>query len=192
MATTSRKKSTTRKTLKKAASSPARRPRKSNLNPSPGPVNEWIELRRSPIQGIGAFARTDIPKGTRLIDYAGEKITNAESDRRYPEEDKSQRHHTFLFILNTKQVVDAAYDGNAAMFINHSCDPNCETFIERGVIWIDSLRDIRKGEELTYDYMYDTDRSYTDDDLFRYYGCACGTKKCRGTIVMTKRRPKKT
>jgi SET domain-containing protein len=186
MAKTSRARKPARTTAKVAA----HRPRKSNLNPKAGPVNEWMELRRSPIQGVGAFARKDIPTGTRIIEYQGEKITNAESDRRYPEEDRSKRHHTFLFILNTKQVVDAAYDGNAAMFINHSCDPNCETFIERGHIWIDAMRDIRKGEELTYDYMYDTDRSYTDDDLFRYYGCACGSKKCRKTIVMTKRRPK--
>jgi SET domain-containing protein len=76
------------------------------------------------------------------------------------------------------------------MYINHSCDPNCETFIPRGHIWIDALRDIEAGEELTYDYMYDMDKSYTDDDLFNLYGCKCGAEKCRGTIVYTKRRPK--
>ena len=152
--------------------------------------NEWFELRHSPIQGIGAFAIKDIPKGTRIIEYTGEKISNAEADRRY-DDAKMARHHTFLFILNTKQVIDANVGGNESMYINHSCDPNCETFIPRGRIFIDALRDIEKGEELTYDYMYDMDESYTDDDLFRLYGCRCGAAKCRGTIVKTRRRPKK-
>jgi SET domain-containing protein len=100
------------------------------------------------------------------------------------------RHHTFLFILNKKQVIDANYGGNESMYINHSCDPNCETFIPRGRIWIESMRDIKAGEELTYDYMYDMDKSYTDDDLFRLYACRCGAEKCRRTIVKTRRRPK--
>ena len=182
MAVTRRKKS-------KKSAKPARRPKKVPEHPRLGPANEWFELRYSPIQGVGAFAIQDIPKGTRIIEYVGEKISNAECDRRYDDE-KMSRHHTFLFILNKKQVIDANYGGNESMYINHSCDPNCETFIPRGRIWIESMRDITAGEELTYDYMYDMDRSYTDDDLFRLYGCKCGSPKCRGTIVYTKRRPK--
>ena len=184
MAVKSRKKA--RKST--SSSTTTRRPRKVPENPRLGRVNEWFELRRSPIQGVGAFAIRDIPKGTRIIEYVGEKISNAEADRRYDDETMS-RHHTFLFILNKKQVIDANYGGNASMYINHSCDPNCETFIPRGHIWIDALRDIPAGEELTYDYMYDMDKSYTDDDLFRLYGCKCGSPKSRGTIVYTKRRP---
>ena len=167
----------------------ARRPKKSPEYPRLGPANEWFELRHSPIQGVGAFAIQDIPKGTRIIEYVGEKISNAECDRRY-DDAKMTRHHTFLFILNKKQVIDANYGGNESMYINHSCDPNCETFIPRGRIWIESMRDIKAGEELTYDYMYDMAKSYTDDDLFDLYGCRCGAAKCRGTIVYTKRRPK--
>lgn len=191
MATTRAKKSPAPASKKRSAKrpAPARRPRKSNLDPKPGPVNEWLELRRSAIQGLGAFARKDIPSGTRLIEYTGEKITNAESDRRYDDE-KMKRHHTFLFVLNQRTVLDAAYGGNASMFINHSCDPNCETFIIRGRIWIESMRDIAAGEELTYDYQYDMDPKYTDDDLFRFYACRCGSDNCRGTIVKTRRRPK--
>src|SRR5512132_3924931 len=136
---------------------------RKRARPSPpgkvGPVNEWLELRGSPIHGLGAFARVDIPKRTRIIEYTGEKISNAEADRRYDDE-KMSRHHTFLFILNKKQVIDANYGGNESMYINHSCDPNCETFIPRGRIWIESMRDIKAGEELTYDYMYDMDKSY--------------------------------
>jgi SET domain-containing protein len=185
MAVKSRKK--TAKSTRKTTST--RRPRKVPENPKLGRVNEWFELRHSPIQGVGAFAIRDIPKGTRIIEYVGEKISNAEADRRYDDE-KMSRHHTFLFILNKKQVIDANYGGNASMYINHSCDPNCETFIPRGHIWIDAVRDIAAGEELTYDYMYDMDKSYSDEDLFGLYGCRCGAEKCRKTIVYTKRRPK--
>ena len=179
---------TTKKKKSAKAAKPVRRARKSRPGKA-GPVNEWMELRRSPIHGLGAFALQDIPKGTRIIEYVGEKISNAECDRRYDDE-KMSRHHTFLFILNKKQVIDANYGGNESMYINHSCDPNCETFIPRGRIWIESMRDIKAGEELTYDYMYDMDKSYTDDDLFKLYACRCGAGKCRKTIVFTKRRPK--
>src|SRR5215472_13583376 len=79
--------------------------------PSPPPQNdnEWFELRGSSIQGLGAFARREIPRGTRLIEYTGEKISYAESDRRYPDDEKDERHHTFLFTLNSKWVVDATF-----------------------------------------------------------------------------------
>jgi SET domain-containing protein len=180
---------TRRKKARKSATAPSRRPRKVPDKPRLGPVNEWFELRRSGIQGVGAFAIQDIPKGTRLIEYTGEKITNAEADRRY-DDTKMKRHHTFLFVLNQKQVVDAQYGGNESMYINHSCDPNAETFIIRGRIWIESMRTIRAGEEITYDYQYDMDAAYTDDDLFRFYGCRCGAPNCRRTIVKTRRRPK--
>jgi SET domain-containing protein len=153
---------------------------------TPGPVNEWLELRRSPIHGLGGFARRDIPKGTRIVEYTGEKITNAEADRRY-DDDHMRRHHTFLFILNSKTCLDAAFMGNEARFLNHSCDPNCEAVIERGHIWIDAIRRIPEGTELLYDYQYEDDPEYTEDDL-RFYVCRCGASNCRGTIVKTRRK----
>lgn len=151
-----------------------------------GPINEWLELRRSPIHGLGGFARRDIPKGTRIIEYTGEKISNAEADRRYDDE-TMKRHHTFLFVLNSRTCVDAAFEGNEARFLNHSCAPNCEAVIERGHIWIDALTDIPAGSELLYDYQYEDDPEYTQDDL-RFYACHCGAPNCRGTIVKTRRR----
>lgn len=160
--------------------------RPSPLKPRLGPVNEWFELRRSSIQGLGAFALQEIPKGTRIIEYTGEKITNAAADRRYDEKSMG-RHHTFLFVLNARMIVDAAFGGNESMFINHSCDPNCEVEIARGRIWIESAERIPAGAELTYDYQYENDPEYSMDDL-RFYGCRCGTAKCRGTIVKTRRR----
>jgi SET domain-containing protein len=145
------------------------------------PRNPWLVLRSSKIHGRGVYARVDIPKDTRLIEYTGERINNAEADRRY-EDERMSRHHTFLFILNSRTCIDAAVGGNISRFINHSCDPNCVAWIEGQHIWIDSLRAIRKGEELAYDYEYDFLPGYTVEDL-EFYGCRCGSRKCRGTIV---------
>jgi SET domain-containing protein len=163
---------------------------RKRARPSPpgkvGPVNEWLELRGSPIHGLGAFARVDIPKRTRIIEYTGEKISNAEADRRY-DDAAMRRHHTFLFILNDRTCLDAAFEGNEARFINHSCDPNCEAVIERGHIWIDAVKAIPAGTELVYDYQYEDDAEYTEEDL-RFYACKCGAPNCRGTIVKTRRK----
>ena len=161
--------------------------------PSPpgraGPVNAWMELRSSGIHGLGAFAVKDIPKGAKIIEYTGERINNAEADRRY-EDDAMDEHHTFLFILSTRTCVDAAFDGNEARFINHSCDPNCETGIWNSRIWISAIKRIPVGTELTYDYQYDDDPDYTEKDLL-FYRCECGSPSCRGTIVATQKLRKK-
>ena len=184
-----------RSRLKRKSASAKRRARKSSYSAPrprrsppgrPGPVNEWLELRGSAIHGLGGFARQDIPKGTRVIEYVGEKIGNAEADRRY-DDTKMTRHHTVLFVLNSRTCVDAAFGGNAARFINHSCEPNCEAVIERGHIWIEAIKRIPAGAELVYDYQYEDDAEYTDDDL-RFYACRCGAPNCRGTIVKTRRK----
>jgi SET domain-containing protein len=173
---------------KKTSSTPRKRARPSKPGRA-GPVNEWMELRRSSIHGLGAFARKDIPKGTRIIEYVGEKITNAEADRRY-DDDAMKDHHTFLFILNKRECLDATYEGNESRFINHSCDPNCEAIIPRGRIWIEAIKPIPAGTELLYDYAYDDDPEYTEKDLL-FYACLCGSPKCRGTIVDTKKKIRK-
>lgn len=189
MPTTKTKKSP-RAAKRRGTSTARKRSTAKRARPSPpgrvGPVNEWLELRRSAIHGLGGFAVRDIPKGTRIIEYTGEKISNAEADRRYDDE-SMQRHHTFLFILNSRTCVDAAYEGNAARFLNHSCAPNCEAVIERGHIWLEALTDIPAGAELVYDYQYEDDAEYTEEDL-RFYACRCGAPNCRGTIVKTRRK----
>ena len=144
-------------------------------------ANPWLVMRRSAIQGRGVYARVDIPAGTRLIEYIGERITHAEADRR-DEEERKHRHHTFLFILNSRVVIDARYGGNISRFINHSCDPNCEARHEASSIWIYAIRDIRAGEELAYDYEYDWEPEFTVKDLAEY-SCRCGAEACRGTMV---------
>ena len=153
-----------------------------------GPVNQWMELRNSKIHGLGAFALKDIPKGTRIIEYTGEHIDNVEADRRY-DDDSMKNHHTFLFILTSKTCIDAAYNGNEARFINHSCSPNAEAVVGRKHIWIDAMKKIPAGAEILYDYAFEDDDKYTEAD-YRKYGCRCGAPNCRGTIVDTKRKLK--
>jgi SET domain-containing protein len=112
-----------------------------------------IEKRRSKIHGWGVYATRTIPKNTRIIDYAGEKISNQKSLRR--EQRYIKRGRLWCFKLTNRTVIDAAVGGNDARFINHSCRPNCYVHIAGGVIWIRASRTIRRGEELTYNYHTD-------------------------------------
>jgi len=140
-----------------------------------------FEIRRSKIQGRGAFATRAIKKGDRIIEYTGERISWQEADRRYDDE-HMQRHHTFLFTLTRRTVVDAAVGGNDARLINHSCEPNCEAVIVQGHIFIEAMRDIAEGEELTYDYAYERDADAGEEEE-KLYVCRCGAPGCRGTIL---------
>jgi uncharacterized protein len=143
-----------------------------------------FEIRPSPMQGLGAFATEPIPAGTRLIEYAGQRITMAEAEARYP--DDANRHHTFLFAIDDDVVIDAAFDGNEARYINHSCDPNCDAVVADGRIWIETIRDVRPGEELAYDYEYELEERHTPAAKKRY-PCHCGAVSCRGTILIRKK-----
>ncbi|MEP6691006.1 MAG: SET domain-containing protein-lysine N-methyltransferase [Gemmatimonadaceae bacterium] len=140
-------------------------------------------IRDSPIQGKGAFATRRIRAGTRLIEYAGQRLAPAAADARYPAR-AGERHHTFLFMIDDDIVIDAAVNGNDARFINHSCDPNCDAVVDRGRIWIDAIRDIEPGEELAYDYAFELDRAPTASDR-RTFPCGCGVRACRGTMLRT-------
>lgn len=137
-----------------------------------------IEVRPSAIQGQGVFARRAIPEGTRLIEYAGEVISEAEGDARYDDR-AMDRHQTYLMALEGGFCIDAAVGGNESRFINHSCEPNCEAVEEDGRVWIETLEPIAAGQELTYDYAYE--RRAGDDEAF--YRCGCGARRCRRTIL---------
>jgi len=138
-------------------------------------------VRRSRIHGSGVYAARHIPKGTRIVEYLGDRISHAEADDRY--EAKGQDDgHTFLFVVSSKVVIDAGVGGNEARFINHSCAPNCETVIEGGRVFIEALRDIGPGEELGYEYGL-TWESSDDPDELANYACRCGAAKCRGTML---------
>lgn len=145
-----------------------------------------FEIRASRIQGVGAFATRKIRNGTRLIEYTGELITSDEADRRYPDDESQARHHTFLFAIDDDVVVDAAVGGNEARFINHSCAPNCDAVIDDARIWIETIRDIKPGEELAYDYAFVLEERHTPAAK-RRYPCSCGAPTCRGTILAKKR-----
>jgi SET domain-containing protein len=144
-----------------------------------------FEIRESPMQGLGAFATRAIPADTRLIEYAGQRLTPVEADARYPDVE-GERHHTFLFAIDDDVVIDAAFEGNEARFINHSCDPNCDAVIDDGRIWIDTIRDVAPGEELAYDYAYVLEERHTPAAK-RRFPCSCGAATCRGTILAKKR-----
>src|SRR5580704_17398067 len=145
--------------------------------PDPAPV----VVRRSKIQGRGVYASRDIAEGERIVEYTGALISSGEADDAVDDE-TMRRHHTFLFAVEDHWVIDASRDGNEARFINHSCDPNCESVVVRRRVYIHALRDIAAGEELVYDYWYVTSDEYTLDDLPRIYPCRCRSPICRGTL----------
>lgn len=143
-----------------------------------------FEVRDSPISGKGAFAIRPIKKGERLIEYVGERIAHPVADQRY-DDDSMEEHHTFLFSVSSRTVIDATKTGNDSRYINHSCDPNCESEVERGRVYIFSLRDIKVGEELNYDYAYERSGDETEKEEAQYK-CLCGAKQCRGSIMEAK------
>jgi len=147
-------------------------------------------VRNSAIHGRGVYAARPIRAGERVIEYTGELISWKEADRR-PPSDPDDPHHTFLFSLDDgKRVIDANVGGNSARWINHSCDPNCETEeTKSGRVFIEALRDIRRGEELHYDYCLIIDGKITKK-LKRMYRCLCGAPKCRGTMLAKKKKKK--
>jgi SET domain-containing protein len=158
-----------------------------------GKKEKKIEARRSPIHGRGVFAIRPIRKGERIIQYKGKLRTHEEVDEEYGGEEENG--HTFLFTLNDHYVIDANIRGNIARWINHSCDPNCESEIEedpegrpeKDKVFIYAIRDIRPGEELTYNYGIVLDEPHTPR-LKKLWACHCGAKNCTGTMLQPKRR----
>jgi len=145
-----------------------------------------FEVRNSPIAGRGVFALRTIRKGTRLLEYTGERISHAEASRRY-DDDRENLAHVVLFTVDRRTVIDGGAGGGDARFVNHSCDPNCEALNEEGRIFIFAQRTIRAGEELCYDYRLQRpgDR---DADVEKRYTCRCGAALCRGTMLEPRRK----
>jgi uncharacterized protein len=189
--TTKTTKTTPKKAAKKAAKKGTAARRKATKTAGAGKAKAAaasgprIIARRSKVHGRGVFARVDIPKGERVIEYKGRRITWAQADRWYPDDD-SKPSHTFLFTLDDDHVVDGNRNGNNARWINHSCRPNCESDIADGHIWIKSIRDIKAGDELFYDYNITLEERHTAAEKKRW-PCWCGNKGCRGTLLGKKR-----
>ncbi len=148
-----------------------------------------IEVRNSPVHGSGVFALRKIRKGTTIIEYLGDRVTHEEVDERYADKLETDSH-TFLFTVNAKIVIDAGSNGNDARFINHSCDPNCESTIKKKRVFIEAIRTIQPGEELNYDYAIgrDADDAANVDEIF---ACRCGAANCRGSMLEPRKTPRK-
>ena len=129
-----------------------------------------VICKKSPIHGTGVFARSNIAKGTKVIEYLGERIDSRESLRR------CEGNNEYIFKLSEQEHLDGNVDWNLARFINHSCEPNCEALMEHGGVWIVARRNIRAGEEVTFNYGFDLED-------YREYPCRCGAANCVGHIV---------
>ena len=142
---------------------------RANTKPTVDPdyTNFELEARPSPIHRYGVFALERIPAKRRVIEYAGERITDEQGWRR------RFRKHVYLFSLSNGMVIDGAVGGSGAEYINHSCEPNLIAREEKGRIWYSSLRVIHPGEELLVDYQIDSDEEYA---------CHCGSPHCRGKL----------
>ncbi|MFH1409655.1 MAG: SET domain-containing protein-lysine N-methyltransferase [Nanoarchaeota archaeon] len=141
----------------------------------------YLILRQSRVHHKGIFAKKFIPKGKELIEYVGRKISKKEGDRIADEHIENNKNDptngkVYVFELNKRYDLDGNVPWNTARFINHSCDPNCEVVDIKSHLWITAIRDIKKGEELYYNYGYDLE-DYQD------HPCRCGSEKCIGFIL---------
>lgn len=138
-------------------------------------------IRKSRIHGWGAYATRRIRKGQRIIEYIGQRISHEEAESRY-DEDAMENPTTYLFTVDDTLVIDSTRWGNRAKYINHSCDPNCESVNEEGRIFVEAVKNIQPGAELTYDYHLECDGPYGSEWRKRY-ACRCGARICRGTLL---------
>ena len=142
----------------------------------------WKE-KKSKINGTGITASIDIKKNTKIIQYIGDKITKKEGDKRSSERikkylNKKNEGSVYIFELNKRYDIDGSVLYNKARYINHSCEPNSEVDIIKNEIWISSIKDIKKGEEINYDYGYSFDVDDYSDHI-----CKCGSVNCIGYII---------
>ena len=142
-------------------------------------MKKFYKIKKSNIDNRGLYAAVNIKKDTKIIEYKGKIITAKETETN-PKFDNDKA--IYLFNLNKKYDLDGDFKYNTARLINHSCDPNCEVDGVGLKLWIYSIKDIKKNEELTYDYGFSFDKDYKD------FPCRCGAKKCVGFIVNSQSR----
>ncbi|MCB1095757.1 MAG: SET domain-containing protein-lysine N-methyltransferase [Verrucomicrobiae bacterium] len=142
------------------------------------------EIRTSGIHNQGVFAACPIKKGESILQYLGERITHEEADRRGLEREAmlagTDEGQVYLFTLDDEWVLDGNEEDNPARLINHSCEPNCEAIIygegEEAEIWLAAKRNLKAGDELSFDYGFDL-------ESYEGHPCRCGSKSCVGFIV---------
>ena len=132
------------------------------------------KIKKSKIDKKGLYASQNIEKGTKIIEYKG-KIISVKKSEVDPKFDN--RKAIYLFNINDRYDLDGNFKFNTARLINHSCNPNCEVFGKGLKIWVYAMKDIKKGEELSYDYGFSFDKN------FREFPCNCQSEKCVGFIV---------
>ena len=132
------------------------------------------KIKRSDIDNKGLYAVTDIKDRTKIIEYKG-KIVSKKYVENNPKFDNEKA--IYLFNINSKYDLDGDFKYNTARLINHSCDPNCEVYGTGLKVWVYAIRNIKKGEELSYDYGFGFDQDYKD------FPCRCGSSNCVGYII---------
>lgn len=148
-----------------------------------------VEVRHSPVHGYGVFALRRIRKGTTIMEYLGDRVSHEEADSRYENKDIND-NHTFLFTVDSKTVIDGGVGGNDARFINHGCDPNCESASQNKRIYVEAVRTIQPGEELAYDYQIQRDPE-DPPNVDEIFACRCGAATCRGSMLVALKKPRK-
>ena len=148
-----------------------------------------IEVRESAVHGRGVFARARIRKGARIIEYTGRRLPWKEAQD-LPSANPKDPNYTVFFEVDGGTVIDAAVGGNEARWINHSCDPNCETIEEDGRIFVYARRGLQPGEELFYDYKM-VPAEPRSRKVEREFACFCGAPKCRGTMLAPRKKRKR-
>jgi uncharacterized protein len=147
---------------------------------SKAPAHPLVYKAKSALHGNGLFAQVPIKKGQKIIQYIGKPVSSEESvritDRRYKSAEAKNRAYAFIYQISKDYCIDGNVPGNLAKYINHSCDPNCESYTYRREVWIRSLRAIRPGEELTFDYGFDPIEGMASP-------CSCGAKGCIGYVM---------
>ena len=141
----------------------------------------WFK-NKSHVHGSGLFAVQNIKKGSKIIEYIGDKVTKKEGDKRADKQIKQYKKNknngmVYVFELNKLYDIDGSVAYNHAKLINHSCNPNCEVEIINNEIWISAIKNIKKNTELSYNYGYSYDTDYVD------HICKCGSSKCVGYIL---------
>lgn len=146
---------------------------------------DFVRVGRSLIEGNGVFAKRKIPKGTRIIEYTGERVPLAQLLAEIAE---GKPASVYTFRLTESTVIDGARNGNEARLINHSCEPNCEAYLFDARMYIYAMREIVRGEELSFDYQLTPAIKGTKKKAnTEAYACRCGSPNCRGTMLSPKK-----
>ena len=156
--------------------------------------DEYMEVRNSGIHNNGVFAKKDIPKGTRIAEYIGRKISKEESTKIQTKMQEEYENNpdkcasTYIFEIDETSDLDGDIENNDPKYINHSCNPNCEVDIIDGRVWIDTIKDIKKGEELSFNYGFEIDKDNPYE--FKKQPCMCGSENCMKYILAEEEWPK--